>query len=54
MTMTEIVLQMSDEFVDYKSLKLSDVDLLMVTLKAQGMRTHGKINTNPERSLVRF
>lgn len=36
--LTEIVIGMANNFLDYRSLKLSDVDLHVVTLKASGAR----------------
>jgi hypothetical protein len=51
--LTEIVIGMANNFLDYKNLRLSDVDLHVVTLKANGARSFGKLATNPERQLVR-
>ena len=48
-----MVLSMTD-FIDYKSLKLSDVDLHVITIKANGVRQFGTILTHPERQLVRY
>jgi len=38
--------------VDYKTLKLSDVDLIFITTKASGMQFKTKLN--PERQIIRF
>lgn len=40
---------MGDEFIDYKSLKLSDVDLACISTNAAGFKKFGKLVTNPER-----
>lgn len=39
--------------VDYKTLKLSDVDLEFITTKASGLQQF-KTRTNPERQIIRF
>ena len=41
------------ELVDYKTLKLSDVDLEFITTKASGQQQFRE-RTNPERQLIRF
>jgi hypothetical protein len=40
---------MAEDFIDYRALKLSDVDLHVINVKANGMRQFGKILTHPER-----
>ena len=39
--------------IDYKTLKLSDVDLEFITTKASSSQIKGG-RTNPERQLIRF
>ena len=36
--LTEMVLSMHDNFIDYKSLKLSDLDLIVISVKATGLK----------------
>jgi len=45
---------MGEEFVDYKSLKLSDVDLACISTNAAGLKKFGRMTTNPERQLIRY
>jgi hypothetical protein len=40
------------DMIDYKTLKLSDVDLEFITTKASGSQF--KVKTNPDRQIIRF
>jgi hypothetical protein len=51
--LTELVLQVA-VLIDYKALKLSDVDLHVISVKQQGVRQFGVTRTNPDRQLVRY
>lgn len=44
-----MMLRMGDDFVDYKNLKLSDVDLNCISSNAAATKKFGRISTNPER-----
>jgi hypothetical protein len=46
---TDLILRMGEQFVDYKSLKLSDVDLACISTNAAGLKKFGRTTTNPER-----
>jgi len=43
------MLKLGEDIVDYKTLKLSDVDLAFITTNAAGLKKFGRIATNPER-----
>ena len=54
--MTELMLKAKD-FVDYQTIKLSDVDLAFITTNAATSRIHQSKPeecNNPERQLIRF
>lgn len=46
---TDLVLKLGEEFVDYKTIKLSDVDLSCISTNAAGLKRFGRLTTNPER-----
>jgi hypothetical protein len=56
LTLSELLLRAKD-FIDYSTMKLSDVDLAFVTTNAATARFYvhepDKVN-NPERQLIRF
>ena len=49
-----MVLKMGSNFVDYKTLKLSDIDLTAIKINSNSQAFHPSGSTNnPERSLIR-
>ena len=59
--LTETVLKLDDNFIDYKSFKPSDIDLIAIKINATSQSVHpigGKASAppavNPERNMIRY